>query len=322
MSLRIGVPSKGRLQENAGAFFARAGLPLSRDRGARGYRGALSGLAGAEIHYLSAAEIARDLAHGKLHLGITGEDLVRETIPEADQAVDLLLPLGFGQADVVIAVPAAWIDVDTVADLDDVSIAMRADEGRVPRIATKYLNLTRRHLARHGMAEFRDYRLVESSGATEGTPASGAADLIVDITTTGATLAANGLKVLSDGILLKSEANLVAALRADWTERARAILATLLIRIEAEARGRGMRRIRAVCGTTEKVAVAAAIGSGAVVTGEGPFSLTVLLPEAEAFAVATRLAVAGASQVEVERADYVFAPHSPVLARFASRIRR
>ena len=120
----------------------------------------------------------------------------------------LIDKLGFGDANVVVAVPQAWIDVRTMADLDDVATAFRATHDRKMRVATKYVNLTRAFFAQHGII---DYRIVESLGATEGAPAAGTAELIVDITTTGATLAANGLKVLDDGIMLRSQANLIAA---------------------------------------------------------------------------------------------------------------
>ena len=163
--------------------------------------------------YLSAAEIASALAQGAVHLGITGEDLVREMIPDADKRVVLIEGLGFGYANVVVAVPQAWIDVRSMADLDDVATAFRLRHDRKMRVATKYVNLTRDFFSEHGIA---DYRIVESSGATEGAPAAGTAELIVDITTTGATLAANGLKVIDDGVILRSQANLVAARGADW----------------------------------------------------------------------------------------------------------
>ena len=188
--LVIAVPSKGRLQDNAAAFFARAGLPLTQARGLRDYRAALGGVADVEVLFLSAAEIVAQLARGGAHLGISGEDLVREEIADADSVVELLAPLGFGHANVVVAVPQAWIDVRTMADLDEVAVDLRARHGRKMRVATKYGNLTRRFFAERGVA---DYRIVESLGATEGAPASGAAELIVDITTTGATLAANAL---------------------------------------------------------------------------------------------------------------------------------
>ena len=204
----IAVPAKGRLQQNAEAFFARTGLELIKPRGARDYRGAIADLPGIEVAYLSAAEIVDLLAQGVVHFGVTGEDLVRESIPDADRRVLLIDSLGFGAANVVVAVPQAWIDVRTMADLDDVTTGFRAQHNRRMRVATKYINLTRSFFAAHGIV---DYRIVESSGATEGAPAAGSAELIVDITTTGATLKANGLKVLDDGVILRSQANLIAS---------------------------------------------------------------------------------------------------------------
>src|SRR5215813_1570459 len=143
-----------------------------------------------------------------VHLGVTGEDLVRESIPDADRRVLLIDALGFGYANVVVAVPQAWIDVRSMADLDDVATAFRLKHERKMRVATKYVNLTRAFFSTHAIT---DYRIVESSGATEGAPAAGTAELIVDITSTGATLAANGLKVLDDGVILRSQANRIAA---------------------------------------------------------------------------------------------------------------
>ena len=144
---------------------------------------------------------------------------MREKVPDADARLELLAPLGFGRADVVVAAPQAWIDVRTMADLEDVAAAYRARRGERMRVATKYVNLTRRYFAEHGVG---DYRIVESLGATEGAPAAGAAELIVDITTTGATLAANALKPLEDGPILRSQAMLVASLAAPWGPAARA----------------------------------------------------------------------------------------------------
>jgi len=240
--LVLAVPSKGRLQENATAFFGRAGLSFVKPRGERDYRGAIAGVPGAEVAFLSASEIVAQLASGAAHLGITGEDLVREQLTDADAAVELLTPLGFGHANVVVAVPQAWIDVRTMADLDDVASTMRIRQGRKLRVATKYVNLTRRFFATHGLA---DYRIVESLGATEGAPAAGTAEIVVDITTTGATLAGNGLKVLDDGVMLASEANQVASIRADWNETAKAAARTILSRIAAEEEARTLREIRA-----------------------------------------------------------------------------
>src|SRR5947207_15699755 len=161
----IAVPAKGRLQENAEAFFARAGLELVKPRGARDYRGTIAGLPGVEVAYLSAAEITQQLAQGAVHFGITGEDLVREMIVNADAKVVLLEGLNFGFANVVVAVPQAWIDVRNMADVDDVATAFRLKHNRRMRVATKYLNLTREFFSANGVI---DYRTVESTGATEG----------------------------------------------------------------------------------------------------------------------------------------------------------
>ncbi|MGB8528304.1 MAG: ATP phosphoribosyltransferase, partial [Rhodoplanes sp.] len=126
----IAVPAKGRLMENTERYFARAGLALIKPRGAREYRGAIAGLPGIEVAFLSAQEIAQQLATGAVHFGITGEDLVRETIAQADDRVVLVEPLGFGFANVVVAVPQAWIDVRSMADLDDVATAFRLKRDR------------------------------------------------------------------------------------------------------------------------------------------------------------------------------------------------
>jgi hypothetical protein len=145
----------------------------------------------------------------------------------------LLRALGFGRADLVVTAPKSWLDVDTMADIDEVGHAHLAKTGRRLRVATKYVTQTRAFFARHGVA---DYRIVESSGATEGAPAAGAAELVVDITTTGATLAANGLKILSDGVILKSQAQLTASLITPWTDGQIESLARLLAVVEAKGR--------------------------------------------------------------------------------------
>lgn len=206
--LTLAIPSKGRLMESAHELLRRAGLDIDRLGDERGYRGRLKGIDGIDIAFLSASEIAKNLRDGKIDLGITGEDLLRETIAPEDAAVDVALRLGFGPARVVVAVPECWLDVAAMSDLEEVSESFYARHGRRLRVATKYVNLTRRFFAQKGVT---GYRTVESLGATEGAPAAGTAELIVDITTTGSTLAANHLKILDDGLILDSTA--VLALR-------------------------------------------------------------------------------------------------------------
>ena len=315
-NLVIAVPSKGRLQENAEAFFARAGLNLVKPRGAREYRGTIAGLDNVEVAYLSAADITTQLAQGAAHLGITGEDLVREMIPDVDKRVVLLDGVGFGYANAVVAVPQAWIDVRGMADLDDVATAFRLRNDRKMRVATKYVNLTRNFFAAHGIV---DYRIVESLGATEGAPAAGSAELIVDITTTGATLAANGLKVIDDGVILRSQANLVASRLAPWGAAERETARLILDRITAQARAREFSEVRTrlassdasiLAEVTQRFDVRAPFG--------GPSStgmFTLYARKDELHALATWLREKGAEGVSVGRLDYVFGRDNPLYAK-------
>jgi ATP phosphoribosyltransferase len=165
---------------------------------------------------------------GAIHLGITGEDLVRETLRNVDDKIALLKPLGFGHADVVVAVPESWIDVNTMEDLDDVAAGFRRNYGRRLRVATKYWMLTQSYFASHGLGV---YRIVESLGATEGAPAAGTADIVVDITSTGSTLVANHLKILADGVVLKSQANLIGSRTAAWTSASLELATDIVQRI-------------------------------------------------------------------------------------------
>ena len=207
MSITVALPSKGRMKDDAMRVFEKAGLDISSVGNDRSYRGAVNGLPGVEVAFLSASEIARELGNGGVDLGVTGEDLVREDLGAVDRQVEFCARLGFGKADVVVAVPEVWIDVDSMADLGDVASEFRHQHERRLRIATKYWRLTQQFFSsQHGI---QVYRIVESLGATEGAPASGQADIIVDITSTGSTLKANHLKILSDGIILQSQACLV-----------------------------------------------------------------------------------------------------------------
>lgn len=209
MTVTLALPSKGRLKDAALEKLASAGLTVETAADERRYRARIAGRDDVEIAFLSASEIARELAQGSIDLGITGEDLVCEGIADWQERANICARLGFGRADVVVAVPDAWLDVETMADLEDVAADFRQRHGRRLRIATKYWRLTQQFFSRtHGI---QVYRIVESLGATEGAPAAGSADIIVDITTTGSTLRANHLKVLDDGVILKSEACLFSA---------------------------------------------------------------------------------------------------------------
>lgn len=203
--IKLGVPSKGRLMEATFDWFGARGIGLSQSGSDREYSGAVTGVDGIELMLLSAGEIPRELAAGRIHLGVTGSDLVREKIADWSTKVEALAPMGFGQADLVLAVPSAWVDVETLDDLDAVAAAFRWTHGHRLRIATKYHRMVRDFLRDHGVA---DYLLVDSQGATEGTVKNLTAEAIADITSTGETLRANHLKILSDGLVHESQATL------------------------------------------------------------------------------------------------------------------
>ena len=294
-SLVLAVPSKGRLQENAEAFFARAGLTLAKPRGVRDYRGTIAELDDVEIAYLSASEIASQL---------------------------LIDGLGFGSANVVVAVPQSWIDVRTMADLDDVTTGFRAQHNRRMRIATKYITLTRAFFASHGVV---DYRIVESAGATEGAPAVGTAEMIVDITTTGATLAANGLKILDDGVILRSQANLVASRDADWSDGAREAARIILDHIAARARASQYREVRTRFVGCDTALLAEAHDRFDVVSpfGEPTSSgmVTLHCPPDKLYVLGGFLREHGAETVSIASLDYVFGRENPLFARLESFLR-
>ena len=312
--LILAIPSKGRLKEQAEAWLADCGLHLVMEGGARGYAAALDGLPGVEVRLLSAADIAVALEAGEVHLGVTGEDLLAERGSDDALRRLVLRRLAFGRADLVVAVPKSWLDVDGMADLEEVAHEHLARTGARIRVATKYLTQTRAFFARHGLA---DYRIVESGGATEGAPAAGQAELVIDITTTGATLAANGLKVLPGGTILKSQALLVAALSAPW-DPARLTLAERLLRI-VEARGAALSSATLIWsgdgGRQAAAVVQALIGQGAK---ERPNGL--LLPAAQASQAAADLAAAGIGPVTVTRPQFLFESTCPAAEALAAQV--
>jgi ATP phosphoribosyltransferase len=323
-ALVLAVPSKGRLQEQAQEYFADAGMRLRQAAGARGYRATMEGFPDIDVRLLSASEIASAIIAGDAHLGITGEDLLREQATELEKSIALVKPLGFGFANVVVAVPQAWIDVADMADLDDVCAAFFQRHRRRLRIATKYVSLTRAFFAKAGIW---DYRIVESAGATEGAPAAGTAEAIVDITTTGATLAANGLKTLEDGTILASQAQLAASLTADWSREARSVCKTLLSRLAARERARASLVLRARLGGKSEVLLdkltkktgASVLSRPAKGNAAGEYSI--LCPRDELMTAISLLRTSGSGGVvTAQETEYVFMDDDPLIAKFEKAI--
>ena len=228
MSVKIGVPSKGRLMEKTFDWFADRGITMKRTGAEREYSGAVEGVEGVDLVLLSASEIPRELAAGRIHLGVTGTDLVREKLGVGNGLVDEVAPMGFGHADLIIAVPDCWVDVETLDDLDAAASAFRAEHGFRLRIATKYHRLVRDYLRAQGVA---DYQLVDSQGATEGTIRNLTAEAVADITSTGETLRANHLKILEAEPILRSQATLFLSRVAPCDAAEAAALAALRERL-------------------------------------------------------------------------------------------
>lgn len=224
MSIKLGVPSKGRLMEKTFDWFGQRGVTLGRAGSDREYAGRVEGIEGVELVLLSAGEIPRELNAGRLHLGVTGTDLVREKLGQWQQRVEEMAELGFGGADLIIAVPNAWVDVETLDDLDAVAAAFRAKHGFRLRIATKYHRLVREFLRDSGVA---DYQLIDSQGATEGTVKNETAEAIADITSTGETLRANHLKIIGGAPILRSQATLFRSRSAPMTDADRQTMTQL-----------------------------------------------------------------------------------------------
>jgi ATP phosphoribosyltransferase len=314
----IGVPSKGRLQEQTLAFFSDCGLAVTQDGGQRGYIARMTGRPDVEVRLLSASDIAAALRDGAIQAGVTGEDLLRE-MGQGFERVALVLPLGFGRADLVVAAPAAWIDVSTMADLDEVGETMRARTGKRLRVATKYVRQAHAFFASRGVD---DYRIVESLGATEGAPAAGVADVIVDITTTGATLAANHLKPLTDGLILKSQAQFAVARGAAWPAPAQAAFAAILDQIEARARGKALRLVRAPLGRATPAAVAALaqkLGGRTAGAGDGG-EAAFYVPQNRAPEACAAVAALGAGPAGVFAADFVYETDNALSGRFRAAL--
>ncbi|MES1200159.1 MAG: ATP phosphoribosyltransferase [Pseudomonadota bacterium] len=304
MSFILAIPSKGRLQEQALVYFADCGLALRQEGAARLYSARIAALPGVEVRMLSASEIARALRAGEIHVGVVGEDGLRE----ADQGLTrtiLVKPLGFGYADLVVAVPQSWLDVTGMRDLVEVAALHRARTGERLRFATKYLHQAQSFLDAQGVA---DYRLVESLGATEGAPAAGAAEAVIDITTTGQTLAANHLRALSDGVILKSQAHLAASRAAAWDEGAHADFARLLDIIEARGRAKATRLLRVAPGpegADPMIARANELGCRLASAAEGAL-LELYCPAEKVFAVCATLQNLFGGAIGVFEADFLF----------------
>jgi ATP phosphoribosyltransferase len=210
--ITIGLPSKGRLKDKAVAFFDDRGLKVLQSDKERNYFATIENKPNIKIIYLHAKEIIQRLGDGTLDIGISGLDLLNESEKNLQNKINIKKKLDFGEANLVVAVPDDWIDVQTIADLEEIAFDIRSKRNTRLRVATKYPNLTNKFLISKGVTQ---YKLISSLGATETYPFIGSSEIITDITSTGKTLEDNNLRVLKDGLILKSTACLFTAKKKD-----------------------------------------------------------------------------------------------------------
>jgi ATP phosphoribosyltransferase len=328
--LALALPSKGRLQEQSIDFLNGCGFDVRRVGNGREYVSALVGLDNVEVIYLRPEEIPSRIEQGDAHLGITGEDLYRE-YGQGEPASAMLMPkLGFGGARLVVAVPQSWVDVSTVSDLDDTAMLFHQRHGRSLRVATKFTRLARAFFAESGIVE---YSLVGSSGATEGAPASGVADFVVDLTSTGTTLAENHLKEIEGGTVLQTEACVIASLRsALWGERALSALEQLVAQIEARMRATSQLVLRfslpVKSAAKEKQRLIEKYGcivSSWSESADAPDKrrafLVAYCQRAKLYGVVKFLKAADATTILVDRGEFIFEGFSPAFETFRKMLK-
>jgi len=305
--LIFAIPSKGRMKEQLTTWLSEAGLSTKQVDGPRGYTVKIDGLDGLELKLMQSGEISHALGHGDVHLGVTGQDLIQENVSDWSEKVHEVKLLGIGKADLLVATPICWADVQCMDDLDDVAAELLSEQNRPLRIATKYLNLARQFLNQKGIV---NYRLVESLGATEGTPTSGAADIIIDITSSGATLVANHLHPVSDGLILNSQAVLAASLKANWSDHNLSVLHALLQRLDARERAQNSVVVRSTISSDDFKAVSQElIASGADIRTEPSKNepIAVLhVPHAKSAIIGNILVKAGAKTTESTASEMIF----------------
>jgi ATP phosphoribosyltransferase len=328
--LIMALPSKGRLHEQVVDFLNACGFGVRKQGDGREYVAKLSGIDGVSIIYFRPDEIPARIELGDAHIGLTGEDLYRE-YGEGQHASHLLMPnLGFGDARLVVGVPQSWIDVSTLNDLDEAAILFHQKHGRSFRVATKFARLTRAFFAENGIVE---YTLVESAGATEGAPAGGIADLIVDLTSTGATMAQNHLKEIEGGTVIRSHCCMIASLQEKlWSRGTLGALEHVVEQVEARMRAKDTMVIR--------FAVPHESGSQTLRTLVTKHSCTVnslrtqedqsekrdhavaLCSPAKVNAAAHFLRSAGAGEIIVDRSEFIYQGASAAFDAFREVLKR
>jgi ATP phosphoribosyltransferase len=334
-SLRLALPSKGRVYEETITFLADSGLPVSRPN-PRQYVASIPALPEVTVVFDHSSEIPEKLRDGSVDVGITGTDSLYESGEEDDErAAVIAYDLGFLRGRLTLAVPDAWIDVWTIHDLADLSARFR-DRNRTLRIASDWPSLTRRFLHRQGIPYTE---VIEQPGAVESAPMMGYADAISTLTSTGTSLRENRLKMIEGGTVLQAAQCLVANLESLRQEPEKvAPLARILELFEARQQARDLVSVVANVRGPSAEAVAAHIWARPELAGlQGPtvapvysqssgesnwFAVTVVVPTRQLLAAVEHFRASGGTGITAIPARYVFDRQCRSFEALAERLRR
>lgn len=324
----IALPSKGSLYDGTLAFLKGCGLPVSREGRGRGYWGKIGSLDGAVAQFLRAEEIPIRVEAGDVLMGVTGYDLHQESCLESTVSQVLFPQLGFGHARLVVAIPRVWIDVNCMEDVAEVAADLKRTRGYGLRVGTKFHRLTRRFFAEHSI---RDYLIVDSRGATEGMPASGTADIVVDLTSSGATIIENGLKEIQDGTVVSSEASVIVSTRPEnWNDEAMAVLSQVVDSIEAGLRARRRKLVHFSAEPAKQRSLTRSLASqfGCEVhdhhsedEAANAVFVSVVCPSKNVYPVVRHLRAEGATGISVLQPELLFEDASATVQNFRELLR-
>ena len=314
--LRLALPSSGALHEPCMAFLSSCGLGIFRTS-TRRYNAEVPSLPGMLVMFQRGSDITAKVDEGSVDLGIVGKDQFLENRREDGDTRVVIDELGFGRSSLVIAVPDSWVDVSSISDLAEISVEFR-NRGQDLRVATKYPRLVQRHLLANGVSYFS---LVESSGTLEVAPSMGFADIIGDITESGATIRENRLKQIDGGTAITSQACVIARRMAPDRDSKLVLTARLLLEMmEAHLNARSFVSLTANMRGENAEDVAEYVLRHPDISGlKGPtvasvfspdgerwFAVTIIVEESRLLPAVDRIREIGGSSVTVSKPDYVF----------------
>jgi ATP phosphoribosyltransferase len=326
----LALPSKGAIAEPTLNFLRDCGLRVDKPN-PRQYTGTIPAIPDVDVLFQRVTDVVYKVSDGTAQLGVTGFDVVREH-PREDLIV-IHDGLRYGYCKLIVAVPEAWVDVENMLDLTDVAMDFREMEGRNLRVATTYTHLAREYLHSVGIHHFT---LVQAEGAIEAAPTIGYADIIIDLAQTGTTLRENNLKPLEDGVIVDSQAVLVANRKALQRPEVLNAARILLEYIDAALQGRSMYQVTVNMRGEDAGEIARALAANPLTRGlQGPtvapiigtgdsdgewFTITIIIDGDTLLESVEHLRAIGGTQTIATPVRYVFLEQSRSFDRLKQRL--